>query len=184
MVDWIEKDTNNIFSIDNNEETEDNEHESNSLLNNNNSNATPKLNQRTIQRQTSTSSPQSPRKTYGSRQPLLSSPSLTSDFQPASPSTAIEMQTADEKIHYATTSGQAPSKQSFIDKLLGRPEPSRARTFNIGTGEDLKSLFPPNIIRNQKYHPSTLVIVVLYNQVINRTKRRSMTLIFIFLTLL
>lgn len=147
MPDWTDK---SIFSIDL-DETEENDRESSNLL------SSPKLSQRTIQRP-ATSTPQSPTRAFNSRQPLLSDPL-------SSPSTAIEMQTAEEKIRYATSSGQTPPKQSFLDKLFGRPEPSAARTFNIGTGEDLKSHFPPNIIRNQKYHPSTLVLVVLYNQV-------------------
>ena len=147
MPDWSDKES-NIFSIDADDS------DSSNLL------TTPKLSQRSIQR-APPSTPQTPTKTFGSRQPLLS-PTLNG---PNSPSTAIEMQSAEDKIRYATSSGQAPVKRSFMDKLLGRPEPASARTFNIGTGEDLKAHFPPNIIRNQKYHPSTLILVVLYNQV-------------------
>ncbi len=150
MPDW-RKEESNIFSIEAEEERE-----SSTLL------STPKLSQRTIHSTTST--PASPKRAFGSRQPLLS-PGLNTENKVHSPSTAIEMQSAEDKIRYATSSGQAPVKQSFIDKLLGRPLPASARTFNIGTGDDLKAPFPPNIIRNQKYHPSTLIIVILYNQV-------------------
>jgi phospholipid-translocating ATPase len=77
----------------------------------------------------------------------------------------IEMQTNfEDKVKYANLSGQGPPKQSLWDKLTGKPVPSSARTFNIGHNEESKSQFPPNIIRNQKYHYSTFIFVILYNQ--------------------
>lgn len=46
----------------------------------------------------------------------------------------IEMQSNyEDKVQYANRSGQGRPKQSFIDRLLGRPLPPGARTFNIGT---------------------------------------------------
>lgn len=70
------------------------------------------------------------------------------------------------KAHYANLSGQA--KQSLWDKLKGNPPPLTARTFNIceesNKNKKLSNQFPPNIIRNQKYHYSTFIFVVLYNQ--------------------
>jgi hypothetical protein len=156
MPDWNERES-NIFSIDADDS------ESSNLL------RTPKLSQRSIQR-AAPSTAQSPARAFTSRQPLLSpDPESPGKKQLHSPLTAIEMQSAEEKIRYATSSGQAPVKQSFIDRLLGRPEPACARTFNIGSGEESLAVFPANIIRNQKYHPSTLILVVLYNQVISRT---------------
>ena len=93
-------------------------------------------------------------------QPLLRNKKIDDD-----PFT-IEMQTAnfEDKVRYANLSGQGPVKQSLWDKLRGKPAPSTARTFNIGNNENLRNKFPPNIIRNQKYHYSTFIFVVLYNQ--------------------
>lgn len=154
MPNW--KEESNVFSIDA-EPEEEHEREHSSLL------TTPKLSHRSIQQQPA---PTSPRNSHTSRHPLLS----PKNSQLPSPSTTIEMQSTDDKLRYATSSGQAPPKQSFMDRLLCRPVPSTARTFNIGTGEDLKQFFPPNIIRNQKYHPSTFIFVVLYNQVSDKLK--------------
>lgn len=155
MPNWREEE--NVFSIDSEFEEEPEGRESSSLLN------TPRLSQRTIQRTTSplTSPRRADRKqTHSSHQPLLESLKA-----PHSPSTTIEMQSEDDKMRYAAASGQTAPQQSFWDRLLCRPVPSSARTFNIGGGEDLRKHFCPNIIRNQKYHPSTFVFVVLYNQV-------------------
>lgn len=92
-------------------------------------------------------------------QPLLRNKKLDDD-----PFT-IEMQTNfEDKIKYANLSGQGPPKQSLWDKLTGKPVPSSARIFNIGHNDELKNQFPPNIIRNQKYHYSTFIFVILYNQ--------------------
>lgn len=93
------------------------------------------------------------------RQPLLRIKKLDDD-----PFT-IEMQiNFEDKVKYANLSGQGQPKQYWWDKLRGKPVPSAARTFNIGYNDDLRKHFPPNIIRNQKYHYSTFIFVVLYNQ--------------------
>ena len=81
----------------------------------------------------------------------------------------IEMQqtSSAEKAHYANLSGQGVTNQSLWDKLRGKPAPATARTFNISAYDESKktlSQYPPNIIRNQKYHYSTFIFVVLYNQ--------------------
>lgn len=83
----------------------------------------------------------------------------------------IEMQQTQpdpEKVRYANLSGQGVPKQSIWDKLCGKPAPTTARTFNIGMNTEdtrkMSSQYPPNIIRNQKYHYSTFIFVVLYNQ--------------------
>jgi hypothetical protein len=78
---------------------------------------------------------------------------------------------SNENNRRSAVSAQGIPRQGFLDWILGKKVPSCARTFNIGTADEIRRQFPPNIIRNQKYHTSTFVFVVLYNQVRTRVRR-------------
>lgn len=133
------------------------------------------------------SSPQTRSSFVSSRQPLLH-PSFSAASPLNRPDTAskrgdeesvtIEMQstggqraTSRHRGRYADASGQVPPHRTFWDRLLCRPVPAAARTFNVGAvdegahAREYAHSFPPNIVRNQKYHVSTFLFVVLYNQV-------------------
>ena len=58
--------------------------------------------------------------------------------------------------------------RSFWDRLFNRKQPKISRTFNISAAPKhvaSSPQYPPNIVRNQKYHLSSFLFIVLYNQV-------------------
>lgn len=111
------------------------------------------------------SSPNQPLLSLERRNKKLDDDSFTIEMQSSQlTSGAGGITRSEDKVKYANSSGQGRPKQSFWDRICGKPLPSSARTFNIGTNDNLKNQFPPNIIRNQKYHYSTFIFVILYNQ--------------------